>query len=331
MIADHAVIPMRPRYPQLPQWSLGTAARRRETLLMPRAPRIPDVLAHGPFLGSVALRTGLLTRAQLHSATWRYMFRDVYVNARLPESPELRMKAIALKLPPGAAITGRSAAHLWGAHLTNPGDDIEVLTPTRLSIRGVTTRTGLIAGDETTTLQAIPLTTPHHTAFEIARSLPLLGAIAWIDALARAQHISTASLVAHVTRHEGEPGSRIAQSVLSKADPRAESPPESQVRVQLHDAGMTFIPQWNIVHNGFFIARVDLALPALKLAVEYDGQWHADPHQLARDRARLRALNAAGWYVYPITAADTRNMPSLIADLRRVIARRSAIMESRSR
>jgi hypothetical protein len=43
-----------------------------------------------------------------------------------------------------------------------------------------------------------------------------------------------------------------------------------------------------------FVARADLALPEIRLAIEYDGQWHSDPYQLGRDRARLREINR-GW------------------------------------
>jgi very-short-patch-repair endonuclease len=47
---------------------------------------------------------------------------------------------------------------------------------------------------------------------------------------------------------------------------------------------------------GNFVARVDLALPAWRIAVEYDSkQEHSDEFQLARDARRRNRIVAAGW------------------------------------
>ncbi len=52
------------------------------------------------------------------------------------------------------------------------------------------------------------------------------------------------------------------------------------------------------------VAKVDLGWPEHRLAVEYDGLWHAEPEQFGKDRARLNRLTAAGWRVVLVTAAD---------------------------
>jgi very-short-patch-repair endonuclease len=59
-----------------------------------------------------------------------------------------------------------------------------------------------------------------------------------------------------------------------------------------------------VLVDGRFVARVDFAWPDLKLAVEYDGLWHAEPGQFARDRRRLNLLREAGWRVVFVIAAD---------------------------
>ncbi len=69
---------------------------------------------------------------------------------------------------------------------------------------------------------------------------------------------------------------------------------------------------------------MDLAWPDLKLAVEYDGEWHASNAALSRDRQRLRDLQASDWYVYPVTQHDMRNMPQLIATIASLIVARSS-------
>jgi hypothetical protein len=39
--------------------------------------------------------------------------------------------------------------------------------------------------------------------------------------------------------------------------------------------------------DGRFVARVDSGWPEHRLAVEYEGDWHGEPQNVARDRARL--------------------------------------------
>jgi very-short-patch-repair endonuclease len=61
---------------------------------------------------------------------------------------------------------------------------------------------------------------------------------------------------------------------------------------------------------------VDFAWPEHRLALEYDGVWHGEPGQFARDRERLNRLTAAGWRVVFVTAADMRRPELLMARLR---------------
>ncbi|WP_233492331.1 endonuclease domain-containing protein [Blastococcus sp. TF02A-30] len=69
--------------------------------------------------------------------------------------------------------------------------------------------------------------------------------------------------------------------------------------------------------RGRFVAIVDFAWPERRIALEYDGRWHGEPGQFAKDRARLNRLTAAGWRVLFVTAEDMRD-PALL--LRRIAA-----------
>ncbi len=51
------------------------------------------------------------------------------------------------------------------------------------------------------------------------------------------------------------------------------------------------------------------------MAVEYDGLWHAEDKQFAKDRRRLNKLRAAGWTVVFVTAADLLRPEELIAQI----------------
>ena len=89
----------------------------------------------------------------------------------------------------------------------------------------------------------------------------------------------------------------------------------------LRDAGLRPVSQHVVLDaRGRFVARVDLAFPGQRVAVEYDGAWHAAPGQFARDRRRLNALQAAGWRVLHVTAADLHHPELVIARLRALLA-----------
>ncbi len=65
--------------------------------------------------------------------------------------------------------------------------------------------------------------------------------------------------------------------------------------------------------QGSFLARVDFAWAQHRLAVEYEGVWHAKPRNVGKDRARLNRLTAAGWRVVFVTAADLHHPERLMA------------------
>ena len=112
----------------------------------------------------------------------------------------------------------------------------------------------------------------------------------------------------------GQRGSAKARRAVELADHRAESPPESRLRVLLALAGLRPTPQYTVRDAaGAFVARVDLAFVEHRVAVEYDGGWHAEPGQFAKDRRRLNRLVAAGWTVLHVTAADLRDPAALVA------------------
>jgi very-short-patch-repair endonuclease len=59
------------------------------------------------------------------------------------------------------------------------------------------------------------------------------------------------------------------------------------------------------------VARVDFAWPGHRVALEYEGAWHTT--RVAADRRRIEALQAAGWRVLFVTAADLHSTAALIA------------------
>jgi very-short-patch-repair endonuclease len=302
---------------------MGSNARR-----MPRSAHRPPQLRRGPFRSRDVIAAGLLTPDQLRSAAWRQLGRGVYIDAELAVTPFVRIQAAELWLPAEAVVTARSAAQIWGVDLTDPDNLVEVVSAHRIRpMPGIVGRAAHIAPDEVTVHRGIRLTTPLHTAWEIARALPEVSAIGWIDALARRRRLSRRELRSHARRHVGEPGSRAAGRTLALCDPRAESPPESRLRIEMLRAGLPVpVPQFDVLVDGFFVARLDFAWPAFRFGVEYDGQWHADTGQLHRDRSRLRELNAAGWRIFHVTREDMRDVPALMRQIAAALAQASSIL-----
>jgi hypothetical protein len=293
---------------------------------MPRTPKLPRELRWRAFLGTDAIRRGLLTPDQLRGSSWRRLLRDAYADSGIPLDHDLLIDAASLLIPPGAVITGRSAAHFWGVKVAGPTDPVEVLTPPDQRfgpIRGIQVHTAQIPAEETFRAGDIPVTSPLRTAWEVARRQQPADAVAIIDALAAYRRISGTELLAYARTHRGEYGARKAEMAFELVEPLAESPQESRLRVYLILGGLPRpTVQFRVIHNGRFVARVDLAWPQQRLAIEYDGEWHSGRGQLARDRQRIRALSAAGWYVYPVTKYDMRSPDVLVKDIGRTLASR---------
>lgn len=93
---------------------------------------------------------------------------------------------------------------------------------------------------------------------------------------------------------------------MGLADGRAESPFESRVRAELITARLPPPDLQHVIDDGDrFLARVDLAWPSHRLAVEADGAGvHASAEALRADLRRQNLIVAAGWRLLRFTWAD---------------------------
>ncbi|MGY1714283.1 endonuclease domain-containing protein [Geodermatophilus sp. SYSU D01106] len=166
----------------------------------------------------------------------------------------------------------------------------------------------------------VPVSTATRTAWDVMALEPLTTAVAALDAMVRAQHLTRNDLLGMADHGTGRWGVSRVRRTVPLVDPRAESPQESRLRVCLVLAGLTPVPQYEIEHHGRFVARVDLAFPEARLAMEYDGAHHFEDDQMAKDDDRLGRLRAAGWRVIRVTAADMRDLDALLARIREALA-----------
>jgi len=273
------------------------------------------------------LAAGLLTPAALRSSAWRRLYRGVYADAALPDSFGLRIRGAGLLIPPSAVFSGRTAAYLHGATaLVESRTAVEVSVPPGAGfgpVTGLRVRQVALLTDEVSTVSQRLATAPVRTALDIARWEPAVDAVAALDVLLARGIVANSELAVAAESTTGR-GSRCIRRAVDLADPRAESIPESRLRVLLALAGLPAVPQFEVRDdNGRFVARVDLAYPEHRIAVEYDGAWHGAPGQLSKDRRRQNLLTAAGWRIVFVTAADMHDLEALVAQLRALLGARA--------
>ncbi|MCX6500851.1 MAG: DUF559 domain-containing protein [Microbacterium sp.] len=126
-------------------------------------------------------------------------------------------------------------------------------------------------------------------------------------------------------------GRRLGVGALRDALPRirdgAASRPETWMRLTVLDAGLGE-PMLNhdvFDDEGTWIARVDAAYPAQRVALEYEGEHHLlDPLQWAKDLRRYELLAAAGWHVIRVSKDALFQHPDdVVRRLRRALAARA--------
>ena len=117
-------------------------------------------------------------------------------------------------------------------------------------------------------------------------------------------------------------GSARAGAACALADGRAQSPQETRLRLLIGRSSLSApAAQYRVTHQGRLVARVNFAWPAQKIALEYDGLWHAASGQFAKDRQRLNRLREAGWQVIFVTAADLHRPAELLARIAAALGR----------
>ena len=292
--------------------------RNGQAAPVPVPPAIPPALVGRVFRGTDVVRRGLLTPAQLRSSAWRRVRHDVYVDAAVPDTHLVRASAVSLVLPVGAVFGSLTAATMWGVpDLVDVDDPVEVVVPTGTRwtpAADVAVRTADLTG-AAVRCRGLPVTDRCRTAVDLARRPgPLVDRVVLLDRLVLARLVTLDDLRAGVTALPRCRGSAGAREAVALADGLAGSPQETRTRLVLRAGGVpTPVAQHRVLAAGRFVARVDFGWPQQRVALEYDGLWHADPGQFARDRARLNALTAAGWRVVFVTARDLHHPDELVA------------------
>ncbi|WP_219413364.1 DUF559 domain-containing protein [Pseudonocardia nigra] len=263
-----------------------------------------------PFLGSLAVATGLLTPGELRGPRFRRLFTGVYVAADVEVTFALRSRAAHLLVAGCGVLGGYSAAELLGASCGPFEAPAEVVVSGGHRPRqGLVVRRDVLEPDEITLAGGLPVTTALRTAFDLARRGPLVDAVVAVDALAYNGRFDPADLVPFAARHLGARGSRRLPDVVRLASRLAASPMETRIRLALRNGGL---PAPVLQHPvGPYL--LDLAYPHALLGVEHNGRDHLDPDRALRDLEREACLAAAGWKILRFRAFEIMRRPWSLA------------------
>ncbi|KSW29967.1 hypothetical protein, partial [Cellulomonas sp. B6] len=220
--------------------------------------------------------------------------------------------AWSLVLPPSAVVSHLTAAGLHGwwtpalsRQLPLLVDQPATVHRTRRPGVRVTRTHGPVPAAE---VRGVRVAAPAHTLLACARDLALLDLVVLVDSALRSGCTADEVRAVCVPRRRGVVALRAA---LALADPRAESPWESVLRLMHVAFDAPVVPQ-HVVHDdtGRFVARADLWIEGTTTIHEYDGAVHRAPDQHRADLRRDRALVGAGWTRRGFTSADLCDRPA---------------------
>lgn len=229
----------------------------------------------------------------------------------------MRARSVLLTMPPGALISHATAAALWDIALPysamSPRIHVVALRRERPRHRPdrVVHESARLTANDAAELSGLAITSPARTWWDLATMLAPADLLAVTDQILRTW-CSPQRLQEMLFRHIGERGAVRARCALRHGDPRAESRMESVTRWLLIEAGL---PSPELQYpirdqNGYMVARLDLAYPRLRIAIEFDGAVHREAEVFARDLRRQNMLVNDGWTVLRFSGADVLGRPA---------------------
>jgi very-short-patch-repair endonuclease len=233
--------------------------------------------------------------------------------------------AAVLACGEGATLSHRSAARLWRL-LPFASEWVDVTCPkAEVERKGIVGHRSRLRDDERLVLDAIPVTSPFRTIFDLA-------AVAKMRELERAFHEAEArpvtdrvSLPLLLERYPGRRGAKNLRMLLEARTPVGITRNDfEEAFVALVDRCGLRRPRMNAdlaIRGRFF--EIDALWESDRVAVELDSrEIHGTRTKFESDRLRDRILVAEGWRTMRITWRQLQDEPEEIAaDLRSALAR----------
>ncbi|MBD8505842.1 DUF559 domain-containing protein [Hoyosella sp. G463] len=265
-------------------------------------------------------RSAGYTRCQLRK--YQRVLSGVYVDRDAELTPLLKARAAWVWADGECVLSGISAAAVLGTRWL-PERPPEIVHPRVVRATGLIAHRDELREGDVATARGMRVTTPARTAFDLARRQPLDEAVVLVDALYQATRLTPAQLARYASDGRGARGITALRAVLDLADPGAESPQETRLRLLIVRAGLPRPRTQHVIRDerGLFSARTDLAWPEWKVAVEYDGAHHfTDPRQARRDAHRANDCLRAGWRVIRVLPESLRAPEALLEHIREALA-----------
>ncbi|MDO7880774.1 DUF559 domain-containing protein [Salinibacterium soli] len=293
--------------------------------------RLPQPLPPLPeqFSTSAAMESGVSAR-RLRARDLHSLHGLRHAGER-PPTVEEKCRMLALRIPAHGFFSHSTAALLWGAPLPwglelEPKVHVSVASPAaRLHSRDVIGHRLDIVDSDVTTWGGLRLSSPARTWVDLATQLGLGDLVAVGDYLIhhRAPFTDRVELARLIARSEGARGIRLAREALALLSERAESRPESLLRVIL---ARSDLPTAEINHvlvdtDTGQQTRPDFLFRDQQVILEYQGDYHRTRAQWRRDMTRRTRLEAQGWKVVELNADDLRDPAELVTRIRALLAR----------
>lgn len=284
-----------------------------------------------PFTTLDAVGAGVserVLRSLLDLGLLRRVLRGVYVAPQAPDDLLLRARALSLVVPDAAVVTDWTACWLHVGVLP-PGGHLEVppVSIFRFPGKGRLRNTLCASGEraftarDLTALEGLTVTTPLRTALDLGRLASRDWAMAGLDALLRLADFSREELLADVERYRRQRGVVQLRDLAPRADPRAESPGESVLRLRWTDLPSLPppVPQVPVAdETGRVLYWIDLGVEELRFGAEYDGEeFHSSDEDREHDRDRRGDLRRRfDWLIKPVTKV---NVFGVTRDVERIL------------
>lgn len=251
----------------------------------------------------------------------RGLWRDAADVATLPG----RAAALLSVLPAGTVISGITAAQIHGLWLPSLDNDVlEFIVHADTPIprkrpgsrrKGLRARRQLLEPDEVTVVEGLPVTTEAVTWLHLAGRLKPADLVAAGDSALRGG-ASLGELDIVVGRAVHRPGVVRARQVLPMLDARSRSRPESHLRFTVVSAGLPkpAVNQPVFDEHGQWLAEPDLSYDDVRLALEYNGAYHAGVERMRADITRGVDLGLrGGWQTVTFGPNEVFRFPDRIA------------------
>lgn len=160
------------------------------------------------------------------------------------------------------------------------------------------------------------------TVLDLAAVVPRRRLDRTVDAVLRDGQLRVSDLWGVLASHcrRGRPGCAALKASLEERFADGSVPLSEWSRMVaelLADAGLDYPALEHRVHDacGAFVAQVDLAYPAHRVAIELDSaRWHDNRESFVDDRRRRNEITLAGWDVLNFTWNDYANRPRALCE-----------------